>query len=256
MIKVRLLRSKYFVLAIIGVLFLLKFAYDGGSYLYYGFRYASVIFSPVELYLGKSYKVLNTFIGPKGPGLPVVEIFLPEKAQRQLLADPPQSTKDWKQGYVVFQDQELRSAKIKHRGENIRNYGHLKKSWKVKVRKRNLVNRERVFNFIMPRGDMLEDLMPYWLAEEISLLTPKVSLAELHLNGQNHGILLLSQQLDENFLRNSGFMPVNLYKGEPDDGDGLLGPLDGDLFNSFTGWSKQAVNNTLPKKVGATFGDF
>jgi len=228
-------------------LFLIKLVYDGGSYVYFGFRHQSVLFSPSELFLGKFYQTLNTIFASDKPGLPVVKLYISEKAQRQLLQDPPRSTKKWKRGYIVLGDQELREAKIKHRGENIRNFGHLKKSWKAKVKRKNLYQRQRVFNFIIPRGDMLHDIMPYWLAEEISLLTPKVDFVELHLNDQNHGVTLLAQQLDENFLRNSGFMPVNLYKGEPDDGDGLVGPSNDDLFNSLKGWSKQAVNNAYPK---------
>jgi len=247
MFNARLLRSKYLIIVIVGVLLFSKVIFDGGNYLYYGFRYESRIFSPVEFYLGKSYRVLNSFIGATDPGLPVVQIFLPEKAQQQLLADPPQSTKRWKQGFVAFEGREMQAAKIRHRGEAIRNYGHLKKSWKFKVKKKEFYGRQRVFNFIVPRGGMLGDHIPYWLAEEISLPTPAVSLAELHLNGQNHGILLMAQQPDESFLRNAGFMPVNLYKGEPDDGTGLVGPL-GDLFNSLAGWSKQAVNNTYAKE--------
>ncbi len=256
MFKSRFFRSKLFVAAIIATLFLIKILYDTGNYLYFGFRYESKIFSPVELFLGKSYQLFNLFFAPDEPGLPLVHIYLPEKSQMQLLESPPRSTKDWKRGYVAFEGKDIQTAKLRHRGENARNFAHMKKSWKVKVRRRELHDDGRVFNFIVPRGHMLGDIIPYWIAEEISLLTPKARFKELQVNGQYHGISLSVQQLDENFLRSSGLMPVNLYKGEPDGGDGYLGPLNEDLFNSLKGWSKQAVNNAFPKEDRSDIRDF
>jgi len=51
------------------------------------------------------------------------------------------------------------------------------------------------------------------------------------------------EQTDENFLRNSQFMPVNLYKGEPDDQGHLNGMSYDDLFFGVGAWKQLSKNN-------------
>jgi hypothetical protein len=243
----RYLKSKRFIfLALLGF-FLISIGVDGARHLYFGMRYASTVLPLKDFYLTRGYKAANSVFSTRKKGLPVVRLYLSEQSQSQLLESPPISTKKWKQGYVSFEDKVLHRSKIRHRGDAPRNYSYAKKSWKVKLKKKDLLDRQRVFNFVLPRGDILRDVVSYWVAEEIGLATPKVDLVELFLNDRPQGVMMMVEQLDENYLRNSGSMPINLYKGEPISTKTFIGPFVGDLFNSPHVWTKAATNNSMPE---------
>ncbi len=69
----------------------------------------------------------------------------------------------------------------------------------------------------------------------------------MHINGSNQGVYVEVEQLDESYLRNSGRMPVNLYKGEQRMLETRYG-VENDLFNNPSLWSKLAVNNHLEEE--------
>lgn len=239
----RFWRSKRVLVLLICTLFIIKIGFDLFSHTYFGLRYASTILSPTQFLYTSFFKASNAVLSNHHKGLPLVRMYLPEKAQHELIAAPPGSTKQWKKGFISFEDNKLRKVKIRHRGENIRNYVHQKKSWKIKLPRKKIYNRERIFNYVLPRAEILRDVIPYWLAEEIGQTTPRAKLVELFLNDKSHGVMLELEQPDENFLRNSGFMPVNLYKGEIEEEGIFKGPYTHDLMNNLSSWSKQATNN-------------
>lgn len=217
---------------------------DGLAHYWSGLRYASKSLSIQEHVLTKAFSHWSSVVSNKKAGLPIVSVYVSEKGIDQLLQKPPISTKRWKKGKVMFQDEVLRDAKIRIRGDNIRNWGFFKKSWKVKLKKSQLrSDKIRTYNLVVPRPNLVRELIPYIFARKVGLQVPSVELVEVLLNGEYYGVMLMIEQTDENFLRNSQFMPVNLYKGEPDDQGHLNGMSYDDLFFGVGAWKQLSKNN-------------
>lgn len=241
----RLFDSWAFLGLAIAALFFIVFLVDGLSYYYSGIRYATKSLSVTEHFLTKAISQWLSVTKDTQSGLPVVRLFIQEKSIDQLLQDPPSSTKEWKKGKVVIEDGVFRAAKIRIRGDNIRNWGLIKKSWKVKVKKTTLPsNKIRTYNLVVPRRNLMRDLIPYLFAKKVGVQVPDVKLVEVVLNGRAHGVMLQIEQTDENYLRNNGFMPVNLFKAEPDDLNHLQGVAYNDLFTGVAAWRRLAKNNS------------
>jgi hypothetical protein len=241
----RLFDSRAFLGLAIAALFFIVFLADGLSYYYSGIRYATKSLSITEHFLTKAISQWLTVTKDTQSGLPVVRLFIQEKSIDQLLQDPPSSTKEWKKGKVALEDGVFRRAKIRIRGDNIRNWGLIKKSWKVKLKKSELPsNKIRTYNLVVPRRNLLRDLIPYLFAQKVGVQVPAADLVEVELNGRAHGVMLRIEQTDENYLRNNGFMPVNIYKAEPDDLNHLQGVAYDDLFTGVAAWRRLAKNNS------------
>ena len=80
-------------------------------------------------------------------GLPIKKIYIDEKLQNELLLDIPQSTKHWQKGFYL-DNNEIKNIKIRFRGDNPRNWLLEKKHWRIKTRKKNLINKQRYFDYL------------------------------------------------------------------------------------------------------------
>ena len=47
----------------------------------------------------------------------------------------------------------------------------------------------------------------------MSLLTQDAEIIDLNLNGEEKGLFIKLNKIDESFLRNNKLMPVNIFKG-------------------------------------------
>ena len=236
--------SRIILVSCIVGLFTFVILADGFTHYWSGLRYASKSFSIQEYLLTKAFSHWLPVASDKKSGLPIVSAYVSEKDIDQLLQNPPISTKRWKRGKVMFEDGVLRDAKIRIRGDNIRNWGFFKKSWKVKLKKSQLgTEKIRTYNLVVPRPNLVRELIPYIFARKVGLQVPSTELVEVLLNGKYYGVMLMIEQTDENFLRNSKFMPVNLYKAEPDDQGQLRGISYDDLFFGVSAWKQLAKNN-------------
>ena len=123
-------------------------------------------------------------------GLPVVRLFVSERAQQALLANPPHTISQWQRAALVYPDGNLRKVKVKHRGDsNPANYSLAKKSWSIRTKRSALHNGRRRVNYVAPQTeDMIQEVVVSWMAEEMNLLSPKVRLVELILNDESSGI--------------------------------------------------------------------
>jgi len=241
-----LFRSPFVLGLFVALLFLVVVIFDGLSFYLSGLRHASRSFSIPEHHLTRAISYWRAIYSPTTPGLPTLRVFIKENDVVSLMSDPPTSTKNWKAGKVVLHDGQLRDAKIRLRGDNFRNWGLSKKSWRIKLSKNQLSeNKVRSFNLVAPRENVLRDLIPYLVARRIGVAVPHAELVEVVINERPQGIALLLEHTDENFLRNSGYMPVGMYKAEPDDVGRVKGISYNDLFASRDAWKPLSRNNNL-----------
>jgi hypothetical protein len=251
-----LFRSPFVLGLFVALLFLVVVIFDGLSFYLSGLRYASRSFSIPEHHLTRAISYWRAVYSPTTSGLPTLRVFIKENDVVSLMSDPPISTKNWKAGKVVLHDGQLRDAKIRLRGDNFRNWGLSKKSWRIKLSKNQLPeNKVRSINLVAPRENVLRDLIPYLVARKIGVAVPHAELVEVVLNERPQGIALLLEHTDENFLRNSGYMPVGMYKAEPDDSGRAIGVSYDDLFSSRDAWRALSTNNNLASP-GSDLRDF
>jgi len=153
-------------------------------------------------------------------GLPQVHLFIPTKSKEALLSDLPESAKRYQTAQMLYPDNKIRKVKVRIRGDNGRNYLLGKKSWRVKTKKSKLYRGSRIISFHIPREAIpIRALTAYRVAQTLGLVTPDVDLVELVINGSNYGVFIRHLHLNEEFLRNHGFMPVEIYKGDREIGD-------------------------------------
>ncbi len=187
-------------------------------------------------------KFVKSFLNQDEVGLESVSIYVSEQNLRKLVDNPPLSTKVWQKGFLLHNGS-LQKIKVKHKGDNPINYSFNSKSWRIKTKKTETINNIRVFDYSFPQNILpIQEYYPLHLARELSLLSPKVRLVELFINDVSSGVYIESEKLDESFLRNNKIMPVNLYKGERNNSDSLIGESD-NLFNNPGSWVKQSVFN-------------
>jgi hypothetical protein len=188
-------------------------------------------------------KLIKSIFSSKNPSLPKIYLYISSRSQQSLLNNIPDSTKDWKDAFLLSEDGSMNKIKMRHKGDNPFNYIFDTKSWRVKLKKDQLQNNVRVFDYSVSQSPLLiTDYLPLSLARKIGILSPKARLVELYINGKFSGVYIETEKLDELFLRNNKIMPVNLYKGEVNNSGAYLS-LGDDLFNNPALWTKQAIFN-------------
>lgn len=180
-------------------------------------------------------------------GLEQVRLYVPGRAQKALVADVPISTKRWQDAFRLMPDGTLRKTKVRYNGDNPFNWMYGKKSWRVKTRKSELIKGRRTLNYAAPQDILLmSDYIALDVAHRIGVLAARARLVELFVNDESQGVVTETERLDELFLRNAGFMPVNLYKGEQQNLE-THERSELDLFNNPGLWSKSAEFNQRPQ---------
>ena len=143
-------------------------------------------------------KSLITFKKNNKNGLPIRHIYLNEKLQNELLEETPSSTKKWKQGLLVNNDNSTDKIKIRLKGDNPGNWLFVKKHWKIKKRKKDLTDRQRFFEYL-PFN--YESFLSGRIANSLKLISPDLKIVELFINDQSQGIYTETEILNEGFLR-------------------------------------------------------
>ena len=173
-------------------------------------------------------------------GLPIKKIYIDEKLQNELLLDVPHSTKHWKKGFYL-DNNEIKNIEIRFRGDNSRNWLLEKKHWRIKTQKKNLINKQRYFDYLpFDHGKFLSGR----IANSLGILSPKFNLVELFINDQSSGIYIESENINESFLRKNFIMPVNVYKVEQILNESIVA-LEPNAFISPGVLSKRAVFNQV-----------
>ena len=188
-------------------------------------------------------KVRTSFFNNSDEGFEVVDFIIPEQSAANLMANFPLNVKKWEPAYFKYPDGSFRKVKIKYRGDNPKNWRYQKKSLRVEVKKKRLINNQRVINFLQPNEqNFFATYISYFLGKQVGLLTPDSSIVEMRINGENQGIYFQIAHVDEIMLRRNNSMPVNIYKGEQYYTERTIG-RSVYLFNNPYLWSKLAVFN-------------
>ena len=180
------------------------------------------------------------------PGLPTKHLYVSKNNLDKLLSNFPDSTKKWQDGFI-FEKGQMKKINIRYLGDNLNNWIFENKSFKLKYTKKNFESKYRSFDYFTPRLNQDNEfeftrVISHYLLEKFGNLTPKVRLVEIRMNGENKGIFLEIPKLDELFLRQNNFMPVNIYKGENNNREFKIG-VDINLFNNPSLWSKMSIFN-------------
>ena len=180
------------------------------------------------------------------PGLPTKHLYVSKNNLDKLLSNFPDSTKKWQDGFI-FENGQMKKISIRYLGDNLNNWIFENKSFKLKYTKKNFESKYRSFDYFTPRLNHDNEfeftrVISHYLLEKFGNLTPKVRLVEIRMNGENKGIYFEIPKLDELFLRQNNFMPVNIYKGENNNREFKIG-VDINLFNNPSLWSKMSVFN-------------
>ena len=231
--------------------------FSGITLLYKEWRSGYVIWNQptyykINLLTFEIKKILEGLYRPifatKELGIPEVRLYISQQSQNALMRNLPGNIKTWQEALLAYPNGKLTPVKARHRGDNPVNWAYGKKSWRIKTRKKNLINRKRVFNYIVPQeGDFLANHIAYTLGRWSKVLSPESRMVEVYINDKSFGIYAEVEHLDESFLRNNDIMPVNLYKGEQS-GIERQFLVDTDLFSNPNVWSKVATFNQSSKE--------
>jgi hypothetical protein len=204
------------------------------------------IFSKIDYFKKKNFSNFNNNT------LAAVKLLIPKKSLNYYKKNAPDSNKKWVNGFAYDEiKNKTYSIDLRPRGDNPSNWSFNKKSWKVKIDKKDFKGGIRKYYYELPRIEDefygLKFYSAYFLSREMGLPTPKIRFVELFINGINMGYYYELEQIDESFLRNNNLMPVNIYKGENYHIDSAIDTGD-DLFNNSGLWTKLSYFNQKSKE--------
>ncbi len=182
----------------------------------------------------------------QGSDLKSIYLFASQSELARLDAHLPQSGFKYIKA-AVLHEQKLIKAKIRYRGDFSYHWAWNKKSLRVKTSKNHLYHGLRRFNLLAPQfTEQLNNYLAYQLASQMGLLSPRTELIRVFLNGEDHGVHVLVEQLGEMTLRHNKLMPSDIYRGELYGKDAYTDGGAARLFDSASLWDKVAVNNHYP----------
>ena len=184
-------------------------------------------------------KFIKNLKNNKKNGLDKKKIYITEKSQKTLLQNVPMSTKIWQQGFLLANDDKLKKIKIRYRGDNPRNWLFQKKNLRIKTRKKDQLGQFRYYDY---HPYNVKKFVSGRIANKTGVNSQKYDLIELYINDISEGIYIQTEKINENFLRRNKIMPVNIYKGEQINAEGIIGTNE-NLFNNPLLWQKIAVFN-------------
>ena len=183
----------------------------------------------------------------KSSGLKRIDLFIPEKTSRKLLENIPKSTKNYLRSSIITNNN-FKNIRLRYLGDNPYNWMFEQKSIRFKTRKRDLINRQRYFEYKTTQTHPLREYVAFNLAKKLGLLVSEVKLVEVFVNKNSKGIQLEKERLNESFLRRNKIMPINMYKGEQSNNiENKIG-LEIDLFKNSGLWDKISIFNLFPSE--------
>lgn len=148
-------------------------------------------------------RTLATELGLGGDGgdLPTVQLLVPEQELARLDAHLPQSGFRSVDGMLVADDG-LLDVSVRYRGDYLYHWAHPKKSWRVRLRGRRVLDGLHTFNLIAPKlTPQINDVLAARLAARLGVPTPRMELVQVVVNGRPRGLHLLVEQIGAGLLR-------------------------------------------------------
>ena len=185
----------------------------------FDFKYAhqsSMVYNqPIKLHkyliLSEIKDFTNSFIKEKKINFKKINLFVEEQKLKKLSSKTPLSTKEWVKAKIGLSQDKLQDVQLRYRGDNPANWMFKKKSFKIKTKKKELINNIRSFDYLIYSANQFSS---YYLSKKMSLITQNAKIVQINLNGKNRGLYIELDKIDESFLRNNNIMPINIYKGE------------------------------------------
>ena len=193
-------------------------------------------------------KIGSVFTSEAETELPIIQLSIERRAFATLEKHMPQSGFEYVKGTLMYEDGP-RTVKVRYRGDTDYHWAFLKKSFRVKTKKDDLFQGMRAFNLMAPKfPEQMNNYLGYKLAEQMGLLGPTSSLVRVFVNGQDRGVHVLVEQLEELTLRRNAKMPGDIYRGELFAKDRYRGidELEPNLFKHVGYWDKISINNHYP----------
>jgi len=188
----------------------------------------------VNRYIDQSTGLKSIYLFVSQPDLARLDIHLPQSGFKYVKA-------------ALLHEQKLIKAKTRYRGDFSYHWAWNKKSLRVKTSKDHLYHGLRKFNLLAPQfAEQLNNYLAYQLASHMGLLAPRTELLRVFLNGEDHGVHVLVEQLTEMTLRHNKLMPSDIYRGELYGKDAYTDGGAATLFDSANLWDKVAINNHYP----------
>jgi hypothetical protein len=176
-----------------------------------------------------------------------INLAIPNANIEKLNLNLPHSGSEYVKG-AMFYDGKFRKVKFKYRGDTVYHWGYYKKSLRVKTSKNKLFEGMRSFNLVAPRSpEIINNHLVSLLAKDMDLMAPRSEVVNVNINGLADGVYVLTEQLDESTLRNSGNMPGDLYSGDVGRKD-YFRDMTNQLFVAPSLWEKKAINNHYPEE--------
>ena len=209
---------KFFLIGFLSLFFLLTLIFSI-SVLKKDFKYAHQSFASYQDPFNwfsyhlktKIIKSVQNLRVNKKIGLPAKNFYINENFIKEFLNNTPSSTKNWKQGFYLNEDDSVDEIEIRLKGDNPANWFFEKKHWRIKTKKNKLIERQREFEYLP------FDFQIYLsgkIANSLDIISPNFKPIELFINEKSQGTYIETENLNESFLRRKKIMPVNLYKGE------------------------------------------
>jgi len=176
-----------------------------------------------------------------------VDIIVPDSSISNLNSDLPKSGYNYEKGLIrISPSEKYQKVKLRYRGDRAWHYGLPHKSWRIKTKKKELVDGYRKINLIIPKSKyLLHNHSSYLLANLMEIKAPVSEMVFVRVNGVRDGIRLKVSQIDESFLRLNKLMPTDIYVGESISSDerfkGDFSHIN--IFSSQIFWEKASCNN-------------
>ena len=180
-----------------------------------------------------------------------INLIVSESEIARLEAHMPQSGFEYVKARLLINGK-IEKARVKYRGDTFYRWAWDKKSLRIKTTKNNLLDGLRYSNLLAPRTEeQLNNHLSYRLANIMGLVAPATEIVRLFVNGEDRGVHVKVEQINELTLRRHQLMPGDIYRGEIIGKDKFRGSEITSLFKSTAVWDKVATNNHFDENAMA-----
>jgi parallel beta-helix repeat protein len=176
---------------------------------------------------------------PAHSRLPAYKIIVGNNVLDSLNSLLPASGDIYHKAYLEV-DKNAYKVKVRYRGDNYWHWIYPKKSWRIKMRKKQILDGQRLLNFINPKSrTIIDNCLADSLASLLGILAPHHSFVQFYVNNRYMGVYDMVDQIDEHFLRRQHQMPGNIYYGE----EGIFKPM----WKEASSWEKPSSRSSGEK---------
>ncbi len=174
---------------------------------------------------------------PVNDAIPVLQMQIDPENLATLNDNLPESGKErYHRAYVKYKGKSY-TVKTRYRGGGHWHWLTPQKSWRIKTKKKKLLEGLRKVNIVNPKTILsFDEAFSMQLANEIGLMAPNCSMVKFVLNNEYKGLYYFWEQVDESLLRRNKRMPGSIYSD-----------IDGGIWKREESWKKVASRNAEEK---------